>query len=362
MSGIGTAVGEVGDTSMKRNDRLFGILLRLRGGHAVSATDLAAAFEVSPRTIYRDVDALSALGIPIYAERGRTGGFRLLEGYFLPALGFTVEEAVSLTLGITLLRAMRVRPYEAALESAEHKLIAAMPEHLAGLLSNAGRIIGVEPALEGVLQSDSPAAASENSPTETERSAIDTFLKGILEGSYVSMTYRSPYRDRPSEIMAEPLAIFSDRQRWYLVGRRAGGDGDERLWRADRVLAIESTNEHFAGDGNFDVRGLLGRTWLRRAMTQWSRTSPVHVRLTRELADRLQHDWYYRHATFEPCDDQRVLMTFGENRQEHVFELLRWLGPGAELLEPLAWRADFLRQIADMAAPYQEPWSAHPGS
>ncbi len=319
----------------------------------MSASELAVAFEVSARTIYRDVDALSALGIPIYAERGRTGGFRLLEGYFLPALGFTVEEAVSLTLGITLLRAMRLRPYEAALESAERKLVAAMPEHLSDLLANAERFIGVEAALEGVLQSDLPTSELHKPPDSTERIAIDTFLKGILSGTQVILTYRSPYRDRSSEITANPLAIFSDRQRWYLVGERTGNEGETRLWRADRVLSTQSTNEPITRDGEFDVRQLLGRAWLRQAMHQWTSESPVRVRLTSTLAGRLQHDWYYSHATFESVGDGIVMMTFGEDRQEYVFELLRWLGPGAELIEPIAWRADFLQQIFALASPYQ---------
>ncbi|MGA7671718.1 MAG: YafY family protein [Nitrolancea sp.] len=347
---------------MKRSDRLFGILLRLRGSHAVSATELAAAFEVSARTIYRDVDALSALGIPIYAERGRTGGFKLLDGYFLPALGFTVEEAVSLTLGITLLRAMRIRPYATALDSAERKLVAAMPERLANLLADADHFIGVEPALEGVLQSDLPISEIESPPGELERTAIDTFLKSILGGMRVSMTYRSPYRDRLSQITADPLAIFSDRQRWYLVGVRNGDDDEPRLWRADRVLSIASTNEPVELDREFDVRQLLGRAWLRKAMKQWTRESPVRVRLTPTLAERLQHDWYYSHATFTRCDDDSVLMSFGEDRQEYVFELLRWLGPGAEMLEPIAWRQDFLRQLSAIASAYHEQSTARPGT
>ncbi len=337
---------------MNRSDRLFGILLRLRGSQAVSASALAAAFEVSRRTIYRDVDTLSALGIPIYAERGRTGGFKLLEGYFLPVLGFTVEEAISLTLGITLLRAMRVRPYGTALDSAERKLIAAMPEHLSDLLSNAERIIGVEAALDGVLQSDLSASELDNPPREIERTAIDSFLKGILAGSLVTMTYRSPYRDRVSLVTAHPLAVISDRQRWYLIGDKAGNEGETRLWRADRVLSIASTTESVDRDREFDVRHLLGRAWLRKAMDQWTRESPVRLRLTSTLADRLKHDWYYSHATFESDDDGSVTMRFGEDRQEYVFELLRWLGPGAELIDPPAWRADFLTQISAMAETY----------
>src|SRR5260370_34031847 len=66
---------------MNRFERALGILLHLRSGKEISASDLAQRLEVSRRTIYRDMDVLSTLGVPIYAERGHAGGFRLLEGY-----------------------------------------------------------------------------------------------------------------------------------------------------------------------------------------------------------------------------------------------------------------------------------------
>ena len=80
---------------MNRLDRALGILLWLRSRKTVSAAELAKQFEVSQRTIYRDIETLSELGIPVYAEMGRAGGFRLLEGYFLPPVMFSVGEAVS---------------------------------------------------------------------------------------------------------------------------------------------------------------------------------------------------------------------------------------------------------------------------
>ena len=84
--------------SCERFDRLFGILLLLRGGRAVPAGELARRFGVSRRTIYRDLEALSAAGVPVYAERGRGGGTRLLEGYFLPPLMFSRGEGIALLL------------------------------------------------------------------------------------------------------------------------------------------------------------------------------------------------------------------------------------------------------------------------
>ena len=84
---------------MNRLDRLFAITTHLQGRPAVRAEDLARHFEVSKRTIYRDLDLLSALGVPVYAERGRSGGIRLMPDYFLPPVTFSPGEAVSLVRG-----------------------------------------------------------------------------------------------------------------------------------------------------------------------------------------------------------------------------------------------------------------------
>src|SRR4051794_12721787 len=108
---------------MQRTDRLLGILLHLRSRQAVPAHQLATRFGVSVRTIYRDADTLSRLGVPVYAEKGRAGGFRLLEGYFLPAIAFTRDEAISLVLGLAMLRSLRSRPFAVALDTAERKLL-----------------------------------------------------------------------------------------------------------------------------------------------------------------------------------------------------------------------------------------------
>lgn len=92
---------------MQRFDRILGILLFLRSKRSVSAAALARQFAVSTRTIHRDLEILSTLGVPLYAERGRQGGVRLLPGYFLPPFMFTQQEAIALLLGLTLQRSLR---------------------------------------------------------------------------------------------------------------------------------------------------------------------------------------------------------------------------------------------------------------
>jgi predicted DNA-binding transcriptional regulator YafY len=98
----------------------------------------------------------------------------------------------------------------------------------------------------------------------------------------------------------------------------------------------------------------LDRNWLQAAMQQWAQEAPVSIRLSRQQAERLEKDWYYQHAIFEQLSEDRVLMTFGEEDQHIVLELLRWLGPGAELIEPVAWRAVMRAELVQMLANYAD--------
>ena len=101
------------------------------------------------------------------------------------------------------------------------------------------------------------------------------------------------------------------------------------------------------------TQNLLNRQWLDEAMAEWARMSPVVIRMTRDQAARLKRDWYYAHAHFEDRASGDVLMTFGENNRAFVFELLRWLGPGAELLEPHSWRQEFTDDLRAMLSLYK---------
>lgn len=348
---------------MHRLDRALGILLALRGGKTVSAQALAQRFEVSLRTIYRDVEILGELGVPVYAERGRGGGFRLMEGYFLPPIMFTRDEALGLIVGLTLLEAMRSKPFALALDTAEQKLVAAVSDQLREVLVEVRRRIGVETPRNDILHAEPalpqlPAISDASSgwpPTDaSENRVVEVFLQGVFTRKMVSVHYSSPYRAEVSHQIIEPLGVLWDREYWYLVGKRADGAQDTRLWRADRVLEIRPQTQATLDERDFDIREYLGRRWLREAMRRWTEESPVKIRLTRRQMERLRQDWYYQHATFEPVSETEMLMTFGADDQEAVAELLRWLGPGAELLEPRQWRGLVKAQLAQMLALYHD--------
>jgi predicted DNA-binding transcriptional regulator YafY len=348
---------------MRELDRILGILLLLQSGRATSAKKLAERFDVSTRTIYRDLRTMSLLGIPVYAERGRKGGVRLLEGYFLPPLMFSRDEAIALLLGLIVVRSLRVVPFHEAVDTASHKLLAAVPDHLRRLLAQLERIVGVERSYSDIFHAErgETPESQERSGDHVARESVivTTFLQALLDQRAVRLRYHSPYSGSDDAI-ATPSGLFWDRDRWYLVGQTGGGaspGGSRRLWRADRVSEIssgQSLPHNNAKSTDFDIGALLGHAWLKDAMDAWRIQAPVRLRITREQARWLQQDWYYRFAHFEESSEDTVLMTFGEGDRHLVFALLRWLGPGAELLSPVPWREAFASETRAMLDPYRD--------
>lgn len=342
---------------MNSLDRALGILLLLRGGRPVSAAELARRFEVSTRTIYRDIESLSAIGVPVEAEMGRTGGFRLSDGYFLPPVTLGPEEAVSLLLGLILMRRLRVMPFPDEADFAERKLLAALPEDTRRLMERASRLIGFERVPPDLLhpERDDPIARPRGESEAEEARVVGRFLRAILSRSRVRLRYRSPYRggEEPDREI-EPRGIVWDRDRWYLVGDVEVRPGEPRMWRSDRVVEIGPGPSMRPTRSDFDVATILDRKWLGKAMERWRAGPAVAIAMPPAQAERLRRDWYYGQAAFEDLPDGRVAMRYGEGDPAAAAALVRWLGPGAELLEPAEWRplvAAGLREMLDSYAP-----------
>lgn len=340
---------------MTRIERAFAILLLLSDGSLVTATDLARRFEVSVRTIYRDVEMLSLTGVPVYAERGAQGGYRLLEGYFLPPVTFSRAETVAMLLSLALARGLKVPPFAAELESAERKLVAALPARLKPLLAETRRLVGFERPAIDTFHPEWPGADDGTPAADAaEARAVETFLKAVLDGTRVRFTYRTPYSRPGSTVEAQPQGLLWDRDRWYLIGlkldaRERPPEQTQRFWRADRVLEIEPSTLRSPA-APFDVRTHLGRAWLGRAMARWNCNDPVRIRMPRAKAERIRHDWYFRFAAYAPDGADHVIMSYGEGDPALAFELVRWLGPEAELLAPAAWREQLREELTAMAA------------
>ncbi|GAA1996310.1 YafY family protein [Nocardiopsis rhodophaea] len=205
-------------------DRLLSILLLLQTRGRVPAAELAERLEVSPRTIYRDVDALSAAGVPVYAERGRNGGIALLPGFRTDVTGLTSDEARALFV-LAAQGAHAALGLDGALGSALRKVMAALPAPHRPAAELTSRRILVDP---------------DRWMSGPRRTAdLDTLHDAVFADRRLRIRYRHSGDTRLHTYTVDPYGLVAKAGVWYLVADRRGRP---RLFRADRIAAAIVTD------------------------------------------------------------------------------------------------------------------------
>jgi len=202
----------------------------------VTARELAAELEVSLRTVYRDVEALSSAGIPVYAEQGRAGGYRLVDGYRTRLTGLTEDEALSLfVVGLPGPAADLGLSAEAA--SAERKLLAALgPEQRV----RAGRL----------RDRFSLDTSTWYHPAEQPPFLAD-LATAVLGDRVVDIAYRRWEAPREVERRLAPYGLVLKNGTWYLVAAPADQPGAARTYRVSNVLRLTATEDRFERPSTF---------------------------------------------------------------------------------------------------------------
>ena len=249
-----------------RASRLLSIMMLLQAKGRMSAESLAEELEVSVRTIYRDIDQLSAAGVPVYADIGRNGGFALLDGWRTRLTGLTAPEARALFLSGLPGPASELGLGD-EVAAAELKLLAALP---ADWQTEATR-------MSSRFHLDPKGWFSTGPRPE--------FLQAIAEAvwSETRITIKYDSWTQVSERTVEPLGLVLKGGIWYLVARRESG---MRTYRMSQILALTPSDERFERPQDFD----LPKHW-RESTASFEREIYVgvaRVRATRTGLSRLK--------------------------------------------------------------------------
>ena len=247
-----------------KSSRLLEMLLVLQTRGAVTAAELAQRLEVSTRTVYRDAEALGAAGVPVYAERGRGGGIRLLPGFRTDVTGLTEDETRALFV-LTTGGAQADLGLATPLRSAVAKVLRAVPAPFQPAAAAASERILVDPA--GWLR---PADAA---------GELGALQSAVFAGRRVRLGYRSSGSPQAADLVVDPYGLVCKSGVWYLV---ADCDAEPRLLRVSRVVSTTALDEPAVrADG-----ATLASRWeqLRRLVDE--RPMPVRV-LARVRRSRL---------------------------------------------------------------------------
>ncbi len=314
---------------MNKTDRLLAIVLKLQSAKHLRAEDLAAFFETSKRTIYRDIEALSEAGVPVVAVPGQ--GYSLVEGYFLPPLSFSSDEAIMLLLGTDYLAQNFDARYQAGARSASLKISAVLPppvrqevEHL----QNSIRFIAT--------------------PTGDDPPNLKELRRAVIESRPISFRYFSRHQDEESQPLtgreADPYGLVYYDGHWYLTAfdhtRR-----NLRNFRLDRIEDLHLQAKTFERPPTFrleqrnpaDDRVIMVRVRFAPAVVRWVRES---------------RNFYI----VEQQEDELGLLVTLQVRQES--DILGWLlswGSQVAVLEPASLGQKIVEECQATLAIYQKP-------
>ena len=312
---------------MNRTDRLLAIVLELQGKGHQRAEDLAETFETSKRTIYRDMLALGEAGVPIVSIPGR--GYSLMQGYFLPPLSFTTDEATMLLLGSDLMAQNFDAQYRAAAQSASRKIEGVLPEKLRSevhYLQNSIRFV---------------AGAGDTPETSHRIMLLQQLRRAIIQHTTVRFDYHTRHgRDGKGEQNsreADPYGLIHFPRGWHMVAY-CHLRQDIRNFRLDRIDNLELLSRTFQRPVDFEMR---------ENKESGTRQTVVRVLFDSEVARWVQEARSYYVIGEEETQDG-LLVTL-KIRQES--EILQWLlgwGQHVRVLEPESLRKRMLEEAEGM--------------
>lgn len=328
----------VGKNGTMRADRLVSLVLLLRQRGRMTADELASELEVSARTVLRDIEALSTAGVPVYADRGRHGGFSLLPGFRTELTGLNHDEALALlTAGSS--RGEKVFGLSAALASAMRKVIDALPEGHRSSLDDAARRFLVEPDAD--LLSRRPVTE------HVAQGVMSEVRHAVLAGHKLRFHYAAPEK-APHWHIVDPIGLVTVRDRTYLLAAKSGED---RTYRLSRMLTAEELPDLAERPAQVD----LDRIWAERSAQFLSEGHiPVVVRVQASRREELLN--MARAVRAEEAESDgwaRLDVTFEDLR--HAVWAIWQLDTGAEVLAPDTLRDALHDRATILANRYGSP-------
>lgn len=322
-----------------RASRLLSILMLLQAHGRQSAPSLARALEVSVRTILRDIDQLSAAGVPLWGERGRQGGFQLREGWSTQLTGLTEPESQALLLA-GLPGAATDLGLGAAAASARLKMVASLPAEWREQADRVGARLHIDP-VDWYRAQETPAHLRE-------------VAEAVWNTRRIALRYES-WRG-PAERELEPLGLVLKAGTWYMAARTQGKP-EVRTYRLAAIRALRTLNTRFRRPATFD----LARYWQASAARFEAELQRLQARV---LVSPRAMGWLVNARTpFARVDDDGATAP-GAGREDWVCVWLpiesvehgarRLLSYGAEVeaLAPAALRQRMLGELAATRALY----------
>lgn len=308
-------------------DRLVSIIMILLDKKRVGAQELADLFEVSPRTIYRDIDAISMAGIPVRSTSGVGGGFEIMPEYKVDKKVFSTDDLSALLIGLTSLSGMiREDDFVHALA----KIKSFIP---------ADRARDIELKANQICIDLNPWMGNGNI-----KQTLETVKDALQANQLLSFTYIDGHSNKTNRIV-EPYQLVLKGNHWYFQGY-CRTKNDYRLFRLSRITELQVLPE------TFSLRNYQ-KPILNFEETLETLQSDIKIRVHRSVLDRVLEFCTYDRVT--PDGDDYYLVDYPFIERDYYFDMLLSFGDKCECIDPPHIREEIKRRIHSMAALYEHP-------
>ncbi len=295
---------------MNRIDRVSNILIQLQSKRVVKAQDIASRFEISLRTVYRDIRTLEEAGIPLIGEAGV--GYSIMDGYKLPPVMFTLEEATAFLTAEKLVEKLTDASTKTSYTSAMYKVRSVLRNNEKDYLEN------IEDHIQVI---DNPYL-----PKGEENNHIQTILQSISLKNIISINYFANHNQKTTQRDVEPCGIYYQSNKWYLIGF-CQLRNDYRNFRIDRISGIKVTDTKFS-----KVHPTL-KTFLKQ-ISKEKEMFTVVMTVSKDVLNYLGDQKYYNGYVSQKEIDDKIEMTFLTCSLEGFARWYMMFGDSADIISP----------------------------
>lgn len=315
---------------MNRLDRVTAILIQLQSKRIVKAQDIADRFNISLRTVYRDIRTLEEAGIPLVGETGV--GYSIMDGYRLPPVMFTMEEATAFLTAEKLVEKLTDVSTDESFKSAMYKVRAVLrsaeKDHLE-VMDNHIEVL------------DNPWAPKEKGGS----GSLQTILKSISNRQVLTITYFANHSQETTSRNIEPVGVFYLGANWYLIAF-CQLRNDYRNFRTDRIAQIVSTPLPFKKEHP------PLKQYLKQITKEKKELHKVVMLVDQDIVRHFGDQKYYNGYVSERALKDKVEMTFLTSSLEGFARWYMMFGDKAEIVEPQGLK-DKIKSIADAVSQKQ---------
>lgn len=309
---------------MNRIDRISAILIQLQSRRVVKASDIAERFNISLRTVYRDVKTLEEAGIPLMGEAGV--GYSIMDGYRLPPVMFTREEATAFLTAEKFVEKMTDISTMKHHQSAMYKVRAILKTAEKDVLEN------LDGSIE-VLKS----RAQKRSDNNTDH--IQTILDSIVQKKLLCLVYFAGHSQEATKRDVEPVGIFYLEGFWHLIAF-CRLRNDYRDFRVDRIRKVVITDATYNNSQHPTLKAYIAQTAHEKQL------ETVIVKVDKEIVSYLDHQKYYSGFVSEKMVGSKIEMTFLTRSIEGFARWFMMYGDHAEIVKP----QELINQVKTIAA------------